>query len=240
MKISLLKFLCNKYLAYYNAKNSLRKGIFERTKPKSYNKIFCIGFGKTGTTSLGKVLKDMGFSLGNQAVGEMLLRDYAEKRYDNIINYFHTANAFQDCPSSLPGIYRIQDKEFTNSKFIISVRNSDQQWYESLSRFHTRVFSSSDDLPSIEDLKNANYRYKSWALYSHQTIYNVPKVPLFDPTHYKRIYCKHLEDVEDYFAGRDNLLKINLEEKDSLKKLCEFLDFKAPTNYNIPHLQNSK
>lgn len=29
-------------------------------------KVFCIGYGKTGTTTIGKVLEDFGYDLGDQ------------------------------------------------------------------------------------------------------------------------------------------------------------------------------
>ena len=109
MKIKILKHICNLYLNYYENKSRPNKVNFERLIDKNYDKVFCIGFGKTGTTSMKKLLSDMGFIVGNQIAGEMLIRDYAENRFDNIIRYFHVADAFQDCPSSLPGIYKIQD-----------------------------------------------------------------------------------------------------------------------------------
>lgn len=37
---------------------------------KKYDKIFCIGANKTGTTSLGHTLKQLGFNLGNQRHAE--------------------------------------------------------------------------------------------------------------------------------------------------------------------------
>ena len=42
-------------------------------------KIFVIGSNKTGTTSLGAALKNLGFRLGNQLEAEMLIDDWAHR-----------------------------------------------------------------------------------------------------------------------------------------------------------------
>ena len=36
-------------------------------------KVFCIGFGRTGTTSLERALRDLGYRLGDQRQGELVL-----------------------------------------------------------------------------------------------------------------------------------------------------------------------
>ena len=240
MKIKILKNICKLYLNYYENKSRPNKVNFERLIDKNYDKVFCIGFGKTGTTSMKKLLSDMGFIVGNQIAGEMLIRDYAENRFDNIIRYFHVADAFQDCPSSLPGIYKIQDKEFPKSKFILTIRDSAEQWYDSLVRHHTRVFSSTKNKPTLSDLENSKRQYKGRALYAQKAIFNFPEFPLYDPDHYKSVYNQHIRDTEDYFSGRDNFLKINLRETNSLERLCNFLGFKIPYGYSLPHLLKSK
>ena len=50
-------------------------------------KVFCIGFPKTGTTSLEKALKDLGYRLGDQHQGELLVAAYAARNFKAIIDF---------------------------------------------------------------------------------------------------------------------------------------------------------
>lgn len=212
---------------------------FQQNKPRNYDKVFVIGLGKTGTTSLEKILTDMGFQLGNQAAGEMLIKDYGNQDYDTIIKYFHSAEAFQDCPACLPELYKIIDKEFPNSKFILTIRDNADIWYDSLVRFHTKIFSSNLNCPSEEDLKNSTYRYKSWALEAMKVAMNYPEIPLYEPLYYKSVYDKHINDVQNYFRYRGDLITLNLKDENAVRNLCKFLGFSTPHNYKIPHLNKS-
>ena len=54
-------------------------------------KIFCIGSGKTGTTSIGAALCSLGFRLGDQAQGELLIEDWARRDFRPIVEYCKTA-----------------------------------------------------------------------------------------------------------------------------------------------------
>ena len=248
MLSNLAKKIRNKITVHYNHKQSTINNInhsqdelfFQRIKPRDYDKVFVIGLGKTGTTSLEKILIDMGFQLGNQAAGEMLIDDYGQKEFHRIVNYYHSAEAFQDIPCSLPEMYRIIDRSFPKSKFILTIRDNSEEWFESLIRFHTKIFSSSINPPSELDLKDANYRYKSWALHAMQIIFNYPKIPLYEPSHYKSVYEKHINDVKSYFKNREDLQIINLKDYNSINQLCKFLGFSTPNSYTIPHLNTSK
>src|SRR5207244_3918052 len=87
---------------------------------KDYDKVFGIGFNKTGTTSLEKLLRKFGFTIGNQAAAETLAEEWLHhKRIDRIIRFCHTADAFEDIPFTFPDIYRELDQAFPNSKFIL-------------------------------------------------------------------------------------------------------------------------
>ena len=48
-------------------------------------KVFCIGRNKTGTTSVERALQDMGYRLGNQRAGELLLEDWARRDFRRIV-----------------------------------------------------------------------------------------------------------------------------------------------------------
>lgn len=202
----------------YRHKTSIKRNI--------YNKIFCIGQNKTGTTSLENLLSIFGFKMGNQSIGEILSLDWLiNKDAERIIKYSHTADAFQDAPFSYPGLYKELDEAFPNSKFILTVRNSPDEWFKSLVKFHTTIFSSDLSRPPNEtDLKNAVYCYKGYALEVFSLLYEYPKIPLYDEFAYKKHYITDNDEKRSYFKNRpDNFIEINLAIKDDFRRLCDFL-----------------
>jgi len=212
------------------------------TKRKDYNKIFCIGSNKTGTTSLEKLLTLFGFEIGNQPVGEILSLDWLiHKNAERIIKYCYTADAFQDAPFSYPGLYRELDKAFPNSKFIMTVRNSPDEWYKSLVRFHTLVFSSDPNRPpNKDDLANATYRYKGYVFDVLALLYEYPKTPLYDESMYKNHYVADNDEKRSYFKDRPNdFIEINLAVKDDFWRLCDFMGIETNIN-GFPWLNRSE
>lgn len=203
-------------------------------------KVFCIGFGKTGTTSLASALKSFGYKLGEQAAAEMLLDDCMNKKFDKLINYCHSADAFQDIPFWAPGVYQVLDREFGESKFILTIRNSSDEWYESLVRFHTQKFATGESLTS-KDLATAVYRYKGFMLDAMKWLYHYPQIALYDQEPYKKIYEGHIAEVKAYFKDRHNdLLVLNLEEKNSYQKLASFLGICISEDVDFPWLNKSR
>src|SRR5690606_21421655 len=129
---------------------------------KKKTKVFCIGAGKTGTTSIEKALSDFGFKMGDQIKAELLLDDYAKRNFKAIIEYCKTADAFQDAPFCFQHTYQALDQSFPNSKFILTIRDSDDQWYQSLLNFHKKTVNKENKVPSWDDLNNSTYRYKGY------------------------------------------------------------------------------
>jgi hypothetical protein len=212
------------------------------TKDKNYPKIFCIGSNKTGTTSIEKLLSQFGFKLGNQPTAEVLSRDWLHhKDASRIIRYCHTADAFQDVPFGFPDIYKILDEHFPNSKFILTVRNSADEWFESLVRFHTKLFSSDPNRPpNEEDLKNALYRYQGYIHEGYFAKYGQFGIPPYDPSFYKASYLELNEEKRNYFKSRPNdFLEINLSKHEDFKCLCQFLNVRTNIK-SFPHENQTK
>ena len=194
---------------------------------KKNKKIFCIGSGKTGTTSVEKALKDFGCKLGNQEKGELLINHYVNRDFQKIIDFCKTADAFQDAPFCFKHTFMALDQAFPNSKFILTIRDSDEQWYNSLKGFHSKLFGSKGKTPTWEDLKLETYRYKGYAYDVRTKIFGVPETKMpYDETILKDYYNSHNNAVIDYFRHKDNLLVLNISEANSYFKFCDFLDKK--------------
>lgn len=186
-------------------------------------KVFCIGANKTGTTSVESALQRLGFKLGVQSDAELLYRSYAERNFKPIVDYCKTADAFQDVPFSLPFTYVVLDQFFPNAKFILTIRDSAEQWYNSLTRFHAQTFGRDGIVPTKTDLMEALYRHKGYAWEVHRTMFNVPDNDIYNADILKKYYNNHNDSIRDYFRFKNNFLEINLSQQDAYPRFCEFL-----------------
>lgn len=123
-------------------------------------KVFVIGRNKTGTTSLKQVLTDLGYQVGCQRSAELLMEDWGMRNFRRLIRYCHSADAFQHVPFSYHYTFQAMDAAFPGSKFILSVRNSADEWYQSVVRFHLkRLYERTGQrrIPTLEDIQNDPY-----------------------------------------------------------------------------------
>lgn len=169
---------------------------------------------------------DAGFNVAGQGYSELLLDYYLQGEFKQIISFSESADVFQDIPFSLKHTYKYVDEAFPNSKFILSVRDSAEQWYSSLVNFHKEVFSFDGTLNS-SDLKLLSYRYKGFA---YSSVCGVYKTSDYEPYHKEtliRYYNSHNESVLNYFKYRKNdLLVVNLSKKEDYKKFKKFVGIK--------------
>ena len=201
---------------------------------KNRPKVFCIGSGKTGTTSVERALKDFGYKMGNQVQGELLINDYANRNFKAIIDFCKTAEAFQDAPFCFQHTYMALDQYYRNSKFILTERDSDDQWYNSLVKFHSKRLTGGQSVPTWEDLKQSEYRFKGYSALVRKKVFGIQESE--EPYHeikLKDYYNIHNASVKDYFKNKNNLLVLNLSETDAYTKMCEFLG-KKPLYDSFP------
>lgn len=186
-------------------------------------KVFCVGEQKTGKSTLVYNLKELGFIIAEQRVGELLVHDWAMRRFSRIIWYCRTAQVFQDNPFSKPFTYIVLDQAFPKSKFILTVRDDEEQWYQSYVEFHKSLFGGK--LPAYEDFLKSEYVYPGWM--AEDVMLECPhmKDDLYNKQFLIDGYVKHNETVKAYFMHRPNdLLVVNVFEKGAYQKVCHFLN----------------
>lgn len=186
-------------------------------------KVFCIGCNKTGTTSLGKALDDLGYVVGDVGKAQGLIKNYAQRDFKSIIKFCKKVDAVQDAPFSWHYSFIHLDQAFPTAKFILSVRDSDEQWYQSLVKFHSKLFGENGSIPTAEQLKNS-FRPQGRNVWENW----IEKFDVTEEDPYNRdilidYYTSHNKMVIDYFKNRDNLIIINLSDEDSYRQFCEFL-----------------
>lgn len=210
------------------ARRSVKKR-YVKWRYANAQKIFCIGKNKTGTTSLNHLFKQLGYQVAPQKQAEALVFDWHENKKEKIIAFTrNNGQVFQDVPFSLDKTYRWLDEAFPDSKFILTIRDDAEQWYESLLRFHSKLWAKGK-VPTKEDLQNATYRYKGYPWDAFKLINSTPEDDLYNKEILIEGYERHNREVLEYFTGRpEKLLIINLKDDFAATTFSQFLRLKNP------------
>ena len=201
-------------------------------------KVFGIGMNKTGTTSLERAFHLLGFRIGDQDAGCRLIESWARRDFDPVIALCRTADAFQDIPFSLPFTYQAMDAAFPGSRFILTVRDSPEQWYQSLTRFHT-VLLGKGRLPTAEYLKASKLLYPGWMWRALEV--GFANMDPSDPYRRETLighYLSYNAGVREYFRHRpEDLLVLNCTEEAAMDTLCSFLGVER-RGLSMPHIDS--
>ena len=175
-----------------------------------FNKVFCIGLNKTGTTSLHDAFKILGLSSVHYTDG--LNRNIQDVIWENhmagrgILDSLEQYDAISDwVRGDAPHLYREFDAQYPNSKFILHTRNM-EDWLDSREKHVKR----------------------------HIKLYEETKDPLItwrtiDREGWTTEYVSHHADVTAHFKGRSNdLLVMDVTKGDGWEKLCPFLGMAVP------------
>lgn len=201
-------------------------GFFRRLNINRKQKVFCIGFNKTGTTSLEQALLDLNYKLGDQNAAQQLVSNYKDRNFNAIVKFCETGNAFQDAPFSWPFTFMFLEQAYPNARFILSVRNDSEQWYNSLIRFHSSLMTDGGKIPSYDDML-AYSRSKKSSIWSNMVAkFDIDKDDPYNKDILIGYYEQHNSMVKEYFRFKSNLLVINISHNSSYQKFCEFLDEK--------------
>lgn len=187
-------------------------------------KYFCIGRNKTGTTSLKKAFEELGYLVGKQQEAEVLYDQYYFKNeFSEIIKYCESAQVFQDLPFSCPETYKYLDTAYPGSKFILTIRDDAEQWYQSLVSFHSKILGLNGVAPTTEDLKKAQYLRKGF-LYNTVKLHGTEDVNPYNKNTMIAHYEQYNQDVIEYFKNRPgDLLVINIAKRKAYSKFMVFL-----------------
>lgn len=216
-------------------------------------KIFCIGFNKTGSTSLYRAIKDLGFRADEQTFeeGEFLMYNIRQGDFNSVFKWMEKRSdieLFKDVPFSLPNVWERLYEKYPDAKYILSERDTSKQWYNSIKKFHIRIFKLLP-FPTWEDISNVNYRYtrmhpwlniprngKGGFLYDFIKCLNSSSENPYDEKNLIRSYELHNIKVKKFFKDKDNFISINVSNDKDYLKLCNFLE-KKPIRNKFPRLK---
>ncbi len=209
-------------------------------------KVFGLGFSKSGTTSLETSLETLGYKVcrghWQNSYTFYLQALWIHRDYNEIFRLVNYWDAFADTPWGGTTLYEELYERLPDSKFILTVRD-DEEWYNSLEKLLT-MFDL--NLETAFDSYHSNGMYGSHYFFSH--VFGIDtlagnKQKIIDHYHNYNLA------VIDFFAKRNvELLVMDFAKGDGWEKLCPFLGKPIPPipfphqNQSVqnPYLSNKK
>lgn len=199
-------------------------------------KVFCLGFSKTGTTSLEQALETLGYNVckGNWRTNHTfyLLALFVNRDYDELLRMTKYWDAFADGPWGGTDLYIKLLETYPNAKYILTIRPP-EKWYASFQNLITLFDSNLDTALSSY---HANGLWGSG--YYFESLFNIKslagnKQKIIDA------YVKYNNDVIAYFHHQNKeLLILDLSHGNSWEVICSFLKKDIPS-IPFPHINKS-
>jgi hypothetical protein len=174
-------------------------------------KVICIGWHKTGTSTLGDALLTLGYKV--TGAREDLAYSLIEGDTKPALAIAEKFEAIQDVPWA--ALFKELDQAFPNSKFILTVRD-EEAWLNSAKKH----------------FKDTNYKLHEW-------LYGVGVIEGNEDIYLER-FRRHYKEVEKYFKERsEDIIVMNFKNGDGWEKLCSFLKLTVPKK-DFPHSNKGK
>lgn len=192
------------------------------------DKVFCISFQRTGTTSVGRFLKDAGYRVADWSVSHRNAwgRKWVDGRFDEIFESddFQTHEGFEDGPWFCPEFYRVLYYRFPTAKFILFERDP-EAWFASMlshskgrslgvTAVHAKIYRREAEYLDLlgKCASPENVDENGLELAGHKD-------------HYIDIYTTRNRETRQYFAERDpkRLYTTRLEDPEKWTGLAAFL-----------------
>lgn len=196
------------------------KKILEVELKNRSNKIFGIGLPKTGTSSLNKALSILGYRSIHfcRQLHNIIACGLPMSHLSKVLN----PSSWDALTNSAEHTYPLVDKEFPNSKFILTIRNK-ESWMESMKNSFKRYTIINEDgsvaTTGMDLIRIVHVR-------GHAS-YNGEYLPI--------MYDNHLRNAKHYFKDREqDLLVIDICGGEGWEKFCPFLG-KDVIDIPFPH-----
>jgi hypothetical protein len=203
-------------------------------------KIFCLSFQKTATTSVGKFFKLHNYDVATEIVcsrNKWSLK-WFKGDFDSIFKSYDFINnqVFEDSPWWFSDFYKYLFHKFPNSKFILFERNSDD-WFDSMMKFkkggtlgnthlHTYLYGREGEFYELPNFKDSVYSGTKDSLL---------KIEESNRVHYISKYENRNRQIKEFFKNYDNsrLFYTTLEDSSKWQKMADFFNFQVDANFNV-------
>jgi Sulfotransferase domain/N-terminal domain of galactosyltransferase len=183
-------------------------------------RVFGIGLHKTGTTSLHHAFEILGFNSWHWSSAHYAKKIWAEMKAfgkSTALEHYYAA-----CDLPLAMLYKELDRAYPNSRFILTLRD-ENDWLRSVENHWARATNK---------WRNA-WDTDPFTHFIHKEIYGQKN---FDRELFRARYRRHNAEVMNYFARRNDLLVLDVDEAHKWSKLCTFLDRPLP---GVPYPSNN-
>lgn len=185
-------------------------------------KVFGLGLSKTGTSSLGAALNQLGIQTVHYphdaaTMKSLMSGDYQLAlldRFDGVVDI------------TVAPFYAELDRTWPGSRFVLTLREK-SGWMKSISRHWPKMQEWARESPQFDRFTRfiSERTYGCWE---------------FDPQRLADAYDQHTADVRRYFRDRpDCLLEMDICSGEGWEKLCPFLDLSIP-QVPFPHSNSSR
>ena len=176
-------------------------------------RVFGIGFHKTGTSSLAEALRILGYNVCPENFAYFTRVAASVGGYGDCLMLAKEYEAFADSPWNYRGFYKVLDVVFPDSKFILTTRLS-SRWYPSILRW-AAMNNTMGDGSFLATLGMA--------------------LTLDNEQQAIEAYLQHTADVREHFCRcPKKLLIVDWESGDGWQQLCDFLEKSVPKE-PFPH-----
>ena len=166
-------------------------------------KVFYLGFHKTGTTSFGALMKQLGLKSQSyyKPYSKSFTKALREKDFHELFEVAERFDAFDDDPWCL--FYKEFNQRYPEAKFVFYERDP-EKWYQSALLFFGRSTTPMAELIFGEGKGS----------------------PMFNKEHQKAVYQKHSIDVRKHFHDKPlKFLEIPDLSDRSAEAIAEFLGY---------------
>ena len=220
----------------------------QSARVRGWDKVFCIGANKTGTTSIERALRELGLRLPEQSQQEQLMTQRVlGGEPQALVEFCEPFDAFQDLPFSHGLVFAACDTLFPNAKFVLTVREP-QVWFNSVCRFQSKVFGIDVDADpadiraafenSVSYLDRGYARSvleRSLLSVSGDTV-QPDWSGVFDRDRYITRFQERNALIQKHFWGRsDKLLVLNVHREKTTERLVQFLELDPARIRPMPH-----
>lgn len=195
-------------------------------------KIFGLGFSKTGTTSLEKALALLDYKVCaghfNNNYTNYLIALYVNKDYKELMKFTTLFDAFADGPWGGGDLYKHLYEKYPQAHYILTIRDP-EKWYNSFEKMITRFDAN---LGNAFDSFYANGRYGTPYFFKH-----IFQIETMEGSKDKMIayYNRYNQEVQDFFKVKGApLLVIDITNGDEWNTLCPFINQPIPEKA-FPH-----
>ncbi len=189
-------------------------------------RVFCVGRNKTGTSTLGRVLGELGYRVAPQIQGERLIFKAGMRADERFWSWVQNYEAFQDLPFSAAWFLPKLVQRFPEDRYILTVRDPDD-WFESLRNHHFQHLGlepNCDGALIRQRIEADTYVAAGYFASVLRAAYgDLPDDLLYDRSTFISAMLNHNDTVRAIVPS-NNLLEIDLSQHVDTKAICTFLD----------------